>query len=72
MRCTATTSEPLKGMAQALSLLLTDRAGQPAASEFDAILQEPCVATASFCRCWMPAWFHLAEIVAHERVPHPN
>lgn len=26
-----------------------------------------CVAQANFCRCWMPAWFHLAELVGEER-----
>ncbi len=26
-----------------------------------------CGGGAGFCRCWMPAWFRLAEIVAEER-----
>ncbi len=33
----------------------------------DDVPHHDCVAQANFCRCWMPAWFELAEIVGQER-----
>jgi hypothetical protein len=26
-----------------------------------------CTGSGNFCRCWMPAWFRLAELVGQER-----
>jgi len=33
----------------------------------DGEMHSACVGSGNFCRCWMPAWFRLAELVGEER-----
>jgi hypothetical protein len=30
-------------------------------------MHSACGGSGNFCRCWMPAWFRLAELVGQER-----
>lgn len=39
----------------------------PPPRETGDMLKHECVTHGNFCRCWMPAWFHLAELVGQER-----
>lgn len=50
-------------------LRVIDRVERPVAAPVavDAVSTIPCYADASFCRCWMPAWFHYAEMAGRER-----
>jgi hypothetical protein len=34
----------------------------------DTVSSIPCYAHGGFCKCWMPAWFHFAEMAARERL----
>lgn len=64
MRCT-TASEPASAKIFQVSLRVVDQPRENTVSpERSETLHDAC---SNFCRCWMPAWFRLAEIVASER-----
>lgn len=43
------------------------RAPETTRRQTDDEIHNACIAHGNFCRCWMPAWFHLAELVGQER-----
>jgi hypothetical protein len=43
------------------------RAPEKAQHPTDDEIHSACAGSGNFCRCWMPAWFRLAELVGQER-----
>lgn len=64
MQCTVT---PPSKAARRAPLRLVERVEPPEQTPPESA--QSCCSTVgvNFCRCWMPAWFALAEIVAQER-----
>ncbi len=71
MQWSAIAPNTTRQKANVVSLKLVKQTHRPTvatmAFDADTALSVSCFAGGNFCRCWMPAWFQLAELVAAER-----